>query len=89
MSDPASRVECTIPVLPVRDLARSIAFYTETLGFKLDWGGAAGSCICSVSRDGHAIMLSERTSIAEPAWVWLEVARSQGAPGSEKLFLGV
>ncbi|HTU27718.1 MAG TPA: VOC family protein [Pirellulales bacterium] len=71
MSDPASRVECTIPVLPVRDLARSIAFYTETLGFKLDWGGAAGSCICSVSRDGHAIMLSERTSIAEPAWVWI------------------
>jgi hypothetical protein len=33
MSHPERQVECTIPVLPVSDLGRSIRFYTETLGF--------------------------------------------------------
>lgn len=65
------QIECTIPILPVRDLTRSMAFYVETLGFRLDWGGMEGSLICSVSRDGCAIMLSQRDSIAEPAWVWI------------------
>lgn len=51
-------VECTIPVLSVRSLPKSIAFFTETMGFKLDWG-AASSSVCSVSRDGKAIMLRE------------------------------
>ncbi len=60
MSSTERQIECTIPVLPVSDLARSIQFYTETLGFKLDWGGEKnGSLICSVSRDGCAIMLSQ------------------------------
>lgn len=65
------QIECTIPILPVRDLACSIAFYTGPLGFKVDWGGEEGSCICSVSRDGCAIMLWQRDTIAEPAWVWI------------------
>lgn len=65
------QVECAIPVLPVKDLARSIAFYTETLGFKLDWGGAKGETICSVSRDKCSIMLSQNEAIASPGWVWL------------------
>ncbi|MCB1089625.1 MAG: bleomycin resistance family protein, partial [Verrucomicrobiae bacterium] len=43
----------------------------ETLGFTVDWGGEAGSRIGSVSRDGHSLMLSQRPSIAEPAWVWI------------------
>lgn len=64
-------IECTIPVMPVRDLSRSVAFYTQSLGFKLDWGGEADSRIGSVSRDGCALMLSQRDTIAEPAWVWI------------------
>jgi predicted lactoylglutathione lyase len=64
-------VECTIPVLPVRDLKRSIAFYTEVLEFKLDWGGSAEDTICSLSRDGCAIMLQQRESGVTPSWVWI------------------
>lgn len=82
---PAPKIGNTIPVLPVRDLQRSITFYTETLGFKLDWGGAKGDVICSVSRDNHPIMLSQTDKIGSPAWVWMgadvalfELYRSKG-----------
>lgn len=64
-------VECTIPVLPVRDLKRSIAFYTEILGFKLDWGGAEGDMVCSVSRDKRCIMLMQKEKTESPVWVWI------------------
>jgi len=64
------QVECTIPVLPVSSLARSIRFYTEKLEFRLDWKGGA---ICSVSRDGHSIMLRQTSKQDKPApaWVWI------------------
>ncbi|HSI62679.1 MAG TPA: VOC family protein [Candidatus Saccharimonadia bacterium] len=68
---PGRAIECTIPVLPVSHLARSIAFYTDVLGFKLDWGGGDEDTICSVSRDGCAIMLDQREAAAAPAWVWI------------------
>ncbi len=71
MTPPTRQVECTIPVLPVTDLKRSILFYTQTLGFRLDWGGEDGSTVCSVSRDGCCIMLSDRLKGAAPAWVWI------------------
>ena len=64
-------LECTIPILPVSDLQSAIRFYTETLGFKLDWGGHPGSAIGSVSRDGCAIMLSESKPGFVPVWVWI------------------
>jgi hypothetical protein len=31
-------VECIIPILRVNDLAVSVRFYVEVLGFGLDWG---------------------------------------------------
>lgn len=63
-------VECAIPVLPVSHLARSIRFYTRKLSFKLDW---RGSVVCSVSRDGKAIMLRQKNSREKtaPVWVWI------------------
>lgn len=68
----ASRhIECTIPILPVRSLSESIRFYTETLGFQLDWGGEPGSMICSVSRDGCCIMLTETSEPSPGVWVWV------------------
>ena len=54
------KVECTIPVLPVANLAASVGFYTQTLGFVLDWGNADADSVCSVSKDGRPIMLMER-----------------------------
>ena len=63
-------VECTVPILPVRNLSKSMAFFTETLGFRLDWGDAS-STVCSVSRDGKPIMLRESAGDFAPAWVWI------------------
>ena len=71
MNHPERQVECTIPVLPVRDLGRSIRFYTETLGFKLDWGGGDRSIICSVSKDDCHIMLSQSADGRPGVWVWI------------------
>ena len=49
-------VENTIPVLPVKHLATSLRFYTETLGWKKEWSGEK---VGAVSRDGSQVMLSE------------------------------
>jgi len=73
MSTTHRQVECTIPVLPVRDLQGSLRFYTKTLEFKLDWGGQPGSLICSVSKDRCAIMLSQISSASRDVWVWIGV----------------
>lgn len=59
MNTSKCQIECTIPILPVGSLARSIEFYTGTLGFQLGWGGGEGSTVCSASKDGCVIMLSE------------------------------
>ena len=65
-----TKVENTIPVLPVKNLIKSIEYYTKTLGFKEDWRGGA---IGSVSYDGCSIMLSELTNSTDPGWVWIGV----------------
>jgi predicted lactoylglutathione lyase len=64
------QAENIIPVLPVRDLARSIDFYTNKLGFKLDWGGASDT-VCGISRDKCPVMLQVREKIDTPSWVWV------------------
>jgi len=66
-----SKLECTIPILPVADLAASVAFYTERLGFILDWGDLQADSVCSVSRDGRPIMLLRQTPPITPSWVWI------------------
>lgn len=79
MKKPSQRqVECTIPILPVKNLARSIRFYTRKLGFKLAW---RGTVVCSVSRDEASIMLRQKTRGEKPApdWAWIGLA-------SDKLF---
>jgi catechol 2,3-dioxygenase-like lactoylglutathione lyase family enzyme len=65
-----SVVENTIPVLSVRDLGRSIAFYRDTLGFTLEWH--AGT-VCSVARDGCSIMLQAQDGVSSSTvWIGLE-----------------
>ncbi len=65
------QVECTIPVLPVANLAASVTFYCEVLGFRLDWGDPAAGCVASVSRDGHPLMLMVQPGQFAPVWVWI------------------
>lgn len=60
-------IENTIPVLGVRDLARSIEFYRRTLGFEVEWNAGR---ICSVARDRCSIMLQAQESVA-PGTVWI------------------
>lgn len=64
---PQHQIENTIPVLGVRDLNRSIAFFNEVLGFVVEWN--AGS-VCSVIRDGCSIMLQVQDK-THPCTVWI------------------
>ena len=66
-----ANVECTVPVLPVSDLAASVAFYSNSLGFKLDWGDIHNGTTCSVSRDGRSIMLMKCPKPVSPGWAWI------------------
>ena len=45
----SKEVENTIPVLPVKSIARSREFYMQKLGFQVDWGEADDAAICQVS----------------------------------------
>lgn len=66
-------IENVIPVLPVGDLARSVHFYAEVLGFSVEWGCGEGDIIGSVSRDGSSLMLSESADRPK-AKVWVGLA---------------
>ena len=61
-------VENIIPVFPVGDIEAAKTFYRDRLGFTLDWD--AGT-ICSVSRDGHCLMLGLNCGAASPALAWM------------------
>ena len=67
---PPVRVECVIPILSVRDLATSLAFYLDVLGFRTDWKGERQA---SVSRDGKSIMLVQGEQGPPGTWVWIGV----------------
>ncbi len=69
---PLPHVENAIPVLAVRTLAASVAFYREFLEFTIEWGGEEGSFIGSVGRGGGSIMLREDAT-PTPATVWIGV----------------
>ncbi|WP_422081397.1 VOC family protein [Ulvibacterium sp.] len=63
-----NKIENIIPVLPVKNLNRSVDYYVNILGFKEDWRGVA---VGSVSCDGCSIMLSELIKTSHPNWVWI------------------
>ena len=68
MSNSRGQVECTIPILPVRELEQSKRYYLDVLGFELDW---TGDVVCSVSKDGASIMLSQIEPWKSAGWVWI------------------
>jgi uncharacterized glyoxalase superfamily protein PhnB len=69
----AIHCECIIPVLGVRDVAASLAFYEGVLGFTRDWGGQGDDAhIASTSLDGKAIMLLRSPGLGK-ASVWIGI----------------
>lgn len=74
METKAVKIECTVPVLPVSNLAASVGFYTDILGFSLDWGDIHRDSVCSVSRDGRPIMLMKRPPPLPHTCVWIGLA---------------
>lgn len=70
-SIPPTRFECANPILRVSDMAASLRYYVDVLGFtNAEWGGPDFTC---VTRDGASIYLSEGDQGQPGTWVWLGV----------------
>ncbi len=66
-----TRFEHANPILNVANLARSVRYYVDILGFSnAEWGGDDFTC---VTRDGASIYLSEGDQGQPGTWVWLGV----------------
>ena len=63
--------ECIDPILRVKDLSVSLAYYVDVLGFEqADWETDSFTC---VSRDGRGIYLGEGAQGQPGTWVWIGV----------------
>jgi predicted lactoylglutathione lyase len=63
-------IENIIPILRVQDIDTSRRFYTDALGFSLDWDV---DTMISVSRNGKSIMLCEGDQGQPGTWLWVGV----------------
>jgi predicted lactoylglutathione lyase len=66
-----NRFEGSTPILSVRNLSTSIDYYTNILGFKIDWNDGV---MASVSRDNASVMLCQNEQGQPGTWVWFGVA---------------
>ncbi len=63
------RLENITPILCVKDMARSLAFYVDLFGFqKAEWGD---DVFTSVNRDNTGLYLSQGGQGVPGTWVWL------------------
>jgi catechol 2,3-dioxygenase-like lactoylglutathione lyase family enzyme len=58
------------PIFRVGNLASSLTYYTDTLGFEHDWGDSG---LVSVSRGNCTIFLTEWDQGCRGTWVWIGV----------------
>ena len=66
-----TKFECANPILSVADMARSLRYYVDVLGFtNAEWGGDDFTC---VTRDAASIYLSESDQGRPGTWVWIGV----------------
>ena len=67
---PRTRFEGIEPILNVADIAKSLKYYVNVLGFtKAAWGEA----FTAVARDGHGIYLCHAGQGQPGTWVWVGV----------------
>jgi len=59
------------PIFRVTNLASSLAYYTNTLGFEHNWGDSG---LASVSRGSCTIFLTVWDQGCRGTWVWIGVA---------------
>ncbi len=74
MGKPVARAlfEHAHPILRVADMAESLRYYIDVLGFaNAEWGGDDFTC---VTRDGASIYLSQGDQGQPGTWVWLGVS---------------
>ncbi len=70
-SAPRTKFECANPILSVKNMARSVRYYVDVLGFtNADWGG---DDFTYVTRDGAGIYLAEGDQGQLGTWVWIGV----------------
>jgi catechol 2,3-dioxygenase-like lactoylglutathione lyase family enzyme len=66
-----TRFEHANPILTVADMAQSVRYYVDILGFtNAEWAGDDFTC---VTRDGASIYLSEGDQGQPGTWVWIGV----------------
>jgi catechol 2,3-dioxygenase-like lactoylglutathione lyase family enzyme len=72
MSDVPRHVELgnAIPILRVAHLDASVSYYTERLGFRVEW---RGDPLASVVRDRMSLMLSQGDQGHPGTWLWIAV----------------
>jgi len=68
--------EGVCPILRVKNVAESLRYYVQILGFKNDWHVPEGESpfFASVSRDRCHIFLSQDDQGNPGSWVWIGVA---------------
>lgn len=59
------------PVLRITDLGASLRYYTDVLGFRIDWQDNDGSSFASVSRDRCNLFLSVGDQGNPGSWMWI------------------
>lgn len=72
----ANQWRCWVPVLKVDDARRSVAFYRDVLGFRLDWEHRFDDgfpLYVSLSRDALTLHLSEHGDETAPATLVVSV----------------
>jgi uncharacterized glyoxalase superfamily protein PhnB len=70
-----------VPEIPVRDIAAATAYYQETLGFRLDWGGEELG-LAGISRGDCRIFLADEQyrkgyGNVGPTMTWLNLESTE------------
>lgn len=67
------KVERIVPILNVKNLAASLDYYVNALGFTKDWDWGDPPNFAGVSRDDCSIMLCEGGQGHPGTWIWIGV----------------
>ena len=73
VKDTGAKVECIIPILNVKNLAASMDYYVNVLGFRVEWDWGDPPDVGSVERDNFSIMLVEAGQGHPGTWIWMGV----------------